>query len=875
MKIKILQAIVPLFLASAPLFAGTFSNLVYIIIEDEISIIGTTSGLSEHIIIPNTITDLPVTSVKWEDVVNWDTTSITIPANVTHLITVENDYWGNRLGYAPSLSNIIVSAENTNYTSLDGVLFSKDETALILYPPEKTNTTYSVPVSVMTLDDGAFFLTDHLRTIHLPEGVQTIGKFAFFLESLETINFPSTLQTICDHGFNLDNDDDQLSIGSLTLPEGLLHIGDEAFNIVTLSQVSIPSSVTNIGFKAFFSYFLSNIVVSADNQFYSSTNGILFDKSFETLIRYPLRKIESSYVIPNSVTNISDQAFLGAITLNSIILPDALLTIGSSSFYRTQLTNIILPEGLLEIGDSAFSGTNLKTISVPSSVTNIAAYALNTSKLTDISVSTGNQHYASANGVLFDKKIETLIFYPAKKTGSYTIPTGVKTIAKNAFSSCSGLTSITIPQGLNTIPNYAFYGCYYLASAIFLGDAPTSVGNYIFDYDPDYSDWQFAVYFYEGSAGFTTPTWLGYPSYAIPTPISYATFSYNPENHTATIISCDNSITGHLNIPDSIEYLEENYLITSIENGAFAGCKSLLSISIPIGVTNIGSGCFANCVGLSEITLPENLTQLNSALFANCYSLQNIIIPSCVTHIDAAAFTDCYSLKSITIPANVESISGGAFIWCFDLKTVFFEGDAPASFGADVFAHTTTDFAVYFWVDSTGFTAPLWEPSIGQAYTAVMLSEQSLDQWVDEVFSISYSASEKLPSSDPDNDGQNNLAEYAFGTDPTAPDSPAVLQVTSEHTDLMKINFHLNSAATDLSYRLMYSTNLTQEIWIQAAQYTPRSNGLDPTRTSEDTHCSIIKFENIESNRMLVTEEIIPPNNSGSFWRVDVSHVSN
>jgi hypothetical protein len=83
--------------------------------------------------------------------------------------------------------------------------------------------------------------------------------------------------------------------------------------------------------------------------------------------------------------------------------------------------------------------------------------------LTTINVNGGNTAYSSINGVLFNKNQTILICYPAGKTGSYTIPNSVITIANNAFYNCYNLTAVTIPNSVTSIGNYAFSYCYYLS----------------------------------------------------------------------------------------------------------------------------------------------------------------------------------------------------------------------------------------------------------------------------------------------------------------------------------------------------------------------------------------------------------------------------
>ena len=113
------------------------------------------------------------------------------------------------------------------------------------------------------------------------------------------------------------------------------------------------------------------------------------------------------------------------------------------------------------IEDLAFSGcSGLTAITIPNSVTSIGDEAFSgCTSLVSIAVQADNVNYSIKDGVLFDKKVRTLIWSPNSKTGEYIIPNSVTRIDRYAFSGCSGLTTMTIPSGVTNIGRYAFSGC--------------------------------------------------------------------------------------------------------------------------------------------------------------------------------------------------------------------------------------------------------------------------------------------------------------------------------------------------------------------------------------------------------------------------------
>jgi hypothetical protein len=167
------------------------------------------------------------------------------------------------------------------------------------------------------------------------------------------------------------------------------------------------------------------------------------------------------------------------------------------------------------ISTSAFDGcSGLTSISIPSSVTSIGSNAFGgCSGLASISVAPGSANFTSIDGVLFNAARTTLIRFPPRKPGEYTIPAGTNTISFAAFEGCTGLTRFTIPASVNSIGALAFSNCSSLSKVLFLGIPPAVFGTTRFDGTaPD-----FTIYYTSHSSGFTSPTWNGYPAAMIDT----------------------------------------------------------------------------------------------------------------------------------------------------------------------------------------------------------------------------------------------------------------------------------------------------------------------------------------------------------------------
>ena len=417
-------------------------------------------------------------------------------------------------------------------------------------------------------------------------------------------------------------------------------------------------------------------------------------------------------VIPNSVTDIECGAFLGCTSLESITTPFIGASRAASNGYDQVFGYIF--------GYETSISKNGTIAVIPNAINQYSEQ--NTKDWTFVHywyyIPTTLKNVSISDGIT---DIPYRAFIGCKDIKNITIPAGVKSFGNSAFSGCRGITDIVIPSSTTSIGDYAFSGCKGLTD-ITIPDSVTTIGqNALFGCTALAS-----IIVSENNAFYSSAAGILYDKnktqiICVPKAIKGEISIANGVTSIDSTAFKDCIGVTSMIIPDSVERIGE---------GAFSGCSSLESITIPFvgakaGVTssdtyqypygyifgtssytggvstwqyyygnstssptsttyyipsslksvtvtsgNILYGAFYGCTGLTSITIPNSVTSIGVSAFYGCKGLTCVTIPDSVTSIGDSAFYNCSGVTSATIGSGVTSIGNWAFCGCEMLTSI-------------------------------------------------------------------------------------------------------------------------------------------------------------------------------------------------------------
>ena len=524
--------------------------------------------------------------------------SVVLPKNVTEvaLYCFEGCNGLTKSAYPSTIDNPFINGKGIayptdSYVDESGVIYSADKSR-IYFVPLSIEGDFAIPETVTEINDYAFYYNTLLTSITFPESVTSIGTYAFYGCS---------------------------SLTSVVLPKNLSTVGLYAFTFCSaLVKSAYPSTINN-------PFSNNGRSLPYPQNCYVDENGVIYN-SDKTQIYFAPLDLDASYVIPTTVSVVSNYAFYKCLNLTSIVIPEAITDLGYSTF-----------EGCDKLTDLEFNAENCTYCGsssnpvFPSSVANLTM---------------GNKV----------TKIPDYFLYLGNDFESLTIPNSVTSIGSYAFYRSNRLKSLTIGSSVTSIGTSAFTGSRIIKTFWLANTRPSgysyAAGDVNYVSNDQYSFTNQKKYQFLSSK-FTV-------NGVVYIPIS-------PSDRTCDAVDCVYSDEfPEINISDKVVNRGVEMAVLNINQYAFYDNDYTTKINVSNNGP-VGDYAFYDCDSIETLEADNN-GNIGYQAFFGCDNLQSVIATN-KGSIGNYAFRGCDNLQTATL-ANDDYIGENAFSYCKELKSV-------------------------------------------------------------------------------------------------------------------------------------------------------------------------------------------------------------
>lgn len=715
-------------------FKGFYSdnNYEYALFNDKTASIVKYIGSDNNLVVSDNVTvnnvKYTITTIGANAFLNSNITELTMPNTIINIET--KAFYNSKVLTSVKLSNGLeyignqVFAKCSNLISVD---LPDTLTYLGSYAFSKCYSLSTVKLSSSLKDiyEHAFSECSNLESIIIPEGIESIGSNSFWAcYVLSNVILPSTLKNIYQNAFGACN-----KLNSIIIPNSVENIESNAigngYSCNIYCQIYSQPDEWNDNwcndnncevlwnFNTMYTYNGVEYAIFNNNKAsvvkyvgtgkevtilgeitYNDKKYVVNEISPRTFTNSNVEKV----IILEGVTKIADEAFYQARSLNTVVLPNTLVEIGSDAFSNSNLCGIVIPESVIRIGKWAFGNGQSCIIyceatskpigwnsewnhanvcpvvwgfvsSYSDSNYDYVLYKDNTATITKYKGSDMNlvvPETVSYNGNDYIiTQIGNNAFQDNDDLYLVELPETIVSIGQYAFNDCINLTNINLPDGLVEIGNYAFSSCDNLNNII-IPNSVEIIENCAFLNGVAYNIYCEVPF---RPSGWVT-SWCNHNE-------NYVMWNYKDKyvdglneyilfNDSTAMITKYNPNVTNVVINENINANGTIYTITVIGKNAFVDSK-LTTIKLPNTITKIYEEAFRNSF-IESITIPEGVTTISRYAFQSCSSLKEVNLPNTLIKIEYGAFESCNNLSKIELPSSLKQIDDYAFGWCNNLN---------------------------------------------------------------------------------------------------------------------------------------------------------------------------------------------------------------
>ena len=599
----------------------------------------------------------------------------------------------------------------------------------------------SIPRNITKIGENAFYKAYRVTDMYFDENTNPNN---LVWDCSGTDEYGGAVKTIC-HVKDKEEWDSRFSNVNVVFADDIMNIKMlsttiTGTNIALYADADIKASLT--GELCIPSYYISG------SEIYTVSS--LTDNAFKDCTNL------TSITIPGTINNISSYSFAGCTSLKSVNIQKYVRQIGDYAFSGcTALESVSIPSTIIRINTYSFQNcSQLKSVYFPKTITNIAGYAFegcssvtdvyfdNDLKPTNVTWSNNNIGFKDSKATIAHVKTKSswtskfpnanVDFRDDKETidkltcesnesednaliitvdenkkstlsGELIIPQSISRdgssgcvtgIGEDAFSGCTGLTSIVIPETVTSVGSDAFANCTGLTS-FSLPSNVTSIGSGAFAGCNQLEAIVIPNNVSEISAS-TFSDCSSLESIGLPenlTSIGQAAFSGCSSLASATLPAALTSIGKEAFKGTGLTTVEIPYNVEAVGESSFEGCSGLVSVELPTNLAIIAKNTFLDCTNMTTVNIPVATTEIKDGAFKNCQKLVAVSLPSGLVELGMGAF-EASGLESISLPPGVTAIAANTFKSCQSLVSATLYSPTVATVSDDSFSDNHQDLKI-------------------------------------------------------------------------------------------------------------------------------------------------------------------------------------